>query len=128
MEQARQIVDGLLATLSHFQDWRLPELFAGYGCAEAPLPVAYPTPCQPQAWVTGGIFLLVFTMLGLEPALPGQARRGAPFLPSGTERLHVKEIWVPQGRVDIEVTRLATGTVPCASDLRASEARRPDAA
>ena len=31
-------------------DYRLPELYAGYGTDETPTPLPFPAACHPQAW------------------------------------------------------------------------------
>ena len=62
-----QIVDGALDAADEF-DGRPPELFAGIARSEAPMPVAYPRSCSPQAWSSASILLLVRTMLDLGPA------------------------------------------------------------
>jgi glycogen debranching enzyme len=86
---AATLAGGLLEALSFQPEFRFPELFAGYGRAEAPFPVEYPTACRPQAWATGSVFLLLSTMLGLQddPWNPPGARpevfcrRGSTGLP-----------------------------------------------
>ena len=62
-----QIVDGALDAASEF-DGRPPELFAGIDRREAPMPVAYPSSCSPQAWSSASILLLLRTVLDLAPA------------------------------------------------------------
>ena len=71
-----RIVDGALDAAIRF-DGRPPELFAGIARGEAPMPVAYPSSCSPQAWSSASILLLLRSMLGMEAAL------GAPTLESG---------------------------------------------
>ena len=46
---------------------RLPELFCGLDRADVDTPVPFPTSCSPQAWAAATPFLLLRTMLGLEP-------------------------------------------------------------
>ncbi len=46
---------------------RLPELFCGLDRAEVETPVPFPTSCSPQAWAAATPFLLLRTLLGLEP-------------------------------------------------------------
>ena len=62
-----QIVNGALDAAGEF-DGRPPELFAGVSRVEAPMPVAYPSSCSPQAWSSASILLLVRTMLDLAPS------------------------------------------------------------
>ncbi|NEC53428.1 aminotransferase [Actinospica acidiphila] len=48
-DEVRALADGLAAAAARC-DYRLPEVFAGYGRADAPAPVPYPHSCSPQAW------------------------------------------------------------------------------
>jgi glycogen debranching enzyme len=68
------IVDGALDAAGQFGG-RPPELFAGIARQEAPMPVAYPSSCSPQAWSSASILLLIRTMLGLAPSPDGAAVR-----------------------------------------------------
>ena len=61
-----RIVDGALDAAIEF-DGRPPELFAGIARSDAPMPVAYPSSCSPQAWSSASVLLLVRTMLDLHP-------------------------------------------------------------
>jgi len=68
------IVNGALDAAQEF-DGRPPELFAGISRTEAPMPVAYPSSCSPQAWSSASILLLIRTMLDLNPSLDRDALR-----------------------------------------------------
>ncbi|MDQ1424289.1 MAG: hypothetical protein QOD72_1787, partial [Acidimicrobiaceae bacterium] len=61
-----QIVGGAFDAAREFSG-RPPELFAGISRAAAPMPVAYPSSCSPQAWASASILLLIRTMLALAP-------------------------------------------------------------
>ena len=69
------IFEGLLEAASRFDDYRLPELFAGFPRAEFDEPVPYPVACQPQAWAAGSIPFLLKWGLGPEPGRARQAAR-----------------------------------------------------
>ncbi len=62
-----QIVDGALDAAGHFGG-RPPELFAGIARDEAPMPVAYPASCSPQAWSSASILLLIRALLDMNPS------------------------------------------------------------
>jgi glycogen debranching enzyme len=66
-----RIIDGALDAAIEFAG-RPPELFAGIARADAPVPVAYPSSCSPQAWSSASVLLNLRTMLGLHP------HRGSP--------------------------------------------------
>lgn len=100
IEQAARIVGGLVRALDYSHDFRLPELFAGYGVAEAPFPVEYPTACRPQAWAAGSIFLLLAAMTGLDPA--ASENRTQPFLPPEIGHLRLEGVWIDGRQTDVE--------------------------
>ncbi|MFL6205796.1 MAG: glycogen debranching N-terminal domain-containing protein [Acidimicrobiales bacterium] len=65
-----RIVDGALDAAMHFAG-RPPELFSGISRADAPMPVAYPASCSPQAWSSASVLLLLRALLDLRPAEGG---------------------------------------------------------
>jgi glycogen debranching enzyme len=64
--EAATLAQGILEAADLFGG-RLPEAFGGYKRGVTKYPVQYPTACSPQAWSTGAPFLLIRTILGLEP-------------------------------------------------------------
>ena len=88
-----RIVDGALDAASEF-DGRPPELFAGISRLEAPMPVAYPASCSPQAWSSASVLLLLRSKLGLRPSDDGRTlaieRADLSTIPDlAIERLHL---------------------------------------
>jgi hypothetical protein len=69
-EEALTVARGLFAA-SESWNGRLPELFCGLDRADVDTPVPIPTSCSPQAWSAATPFLLLRTMLGLEPTSDG---------------------------------------------------------
>jgi glycogen debranching enzyme len=67
-----RIIDGAFDAASEF-DGRPPELFAGISRDEAPMPVAYPASCSPQAWSSASVLLSMRSMLGLGPSADGSS-------------------------------------------------------
>ena len=63
---------GLLDAADSFGG-RLPELFCGFDRGDFASPVPYPTSCSPQAWAAAAPFLLLRTLLRLDPAVPFRA-------------------------------------------------------
>lgn len=70
LDEALKVAHGLLAA-SDSWNGRLPELFCGLDRADVDTPVPFPTSCSPQAWSAATPFLLLRTMLGLEPNADG---------------------------------------------------------
>jgi glycogen debranching enzyme len=96
------IFEALLEAASHAEDYRLPELFAGFSRAEFETPVPYPVACHPQAWAAGAIPYLLTTGLGLHAAgLERILRIRRPSLPRWVSRVEVNHLRVADARVDL---------------------------
>ena len=109
------IFEGLLEAASRFDDYRLPELFAGFARAEFDEPVPYPVACQPQAWAAGSIPYLLKWGLGLSPdAMEKRLRIVRPSLPR----------WLRARRRD-RASRSGTPAWTCASSAPATRSRSP---
>ena len=63
---ALTVARGLIAA-SDAWDGRLPELFSGLDELDVGTPVPFHTSCSPQAWAAATPFLLLRTVLGIEP-------------------------------------------------------------
>lgn len=61
-----QIFNGAFDAAREFGG-RPPELFSGISRTEAPIPVAYPSSCSPQAWASASILLMLRNLLDLRP-------------------------------------------------------------
>ncbi len=69
-DEVRTIAEGLFAAAASWHG-RLPELFAGLDRTHVGTPIPFPTSCSPQAWAATSPFLLLRTLLGLEPTDDG---------------------------------------------------------
>jgi glycogen debranching enzyme len=67
-----RIVEGAFDAAMHFAG-RPPELFSGISRDDAPMPVAYPSSCSPQAWSSASVLLLLRAQLDLRPSQGGAA-------------------------------------------------------
>lgn len=125
VEGAHRLIAGLLAA-AQVQGGRLPELFAGLSRSECQVPVAYPTSCSPQAWSAASPFLLLRSMLRLDPWIPYNKVWLAPALPEGIEELHIDRVPLAGARVSIEVSRgkVAIDGLPAGIEL-IREPRKP---
>lgn len=93
---ARALIDA--ATTS---DGRLPELFGGFDRDDIAAPVPYPSSCSPQAWSSAAAMLVVRSMLGLEPDVPGNRLRIRARLPADIPRLELRRVRIGGARVDV---------------------------
>ncbi|NMM34601.1 MAG: amylo-alpha-1,6-glucosidase [Phycicoccus sp.] len=65
--EATRVARSLLASAEAF-DYRWPELYAGAGVLDRPVP--YPASCRPQAWSAASAAVLISVALGFEPDAP----------------------------------------------------------
>lgn len=85
---------------------RLPELFCGFTRRAGESPTLYPVACNPQAWASGSVFLLLQAALGLEIHSP--ERRicfSRAKLPPFIEEVHIRNLRVGAVRVDLALQR-----------------------
>lgn len=104
-DAAAELAGGLLAALAHYEDHRLPELFAGLSRTEAERPVEYATSNSPQAWAAGAVLLVTQVALGLRIDVPAKRIELAPALPIQLGRVQLSGIDVEGHAVEIEVRR-----------------------
>lgn len=60
-----KLLEGLFEASLYVELHRLPELFCGFIRRPGEGPTLYPVACQPQAWASGAVFLLLQACLGL---------------------------------------------------------------
>ncbi len=93
---------------------RLPELFCGftrYYQRQDP-PVSYPVACIPQAWATASVFLLIQSMLNIEPdAQQRKLRILNPQLPEWLVFIEMQDLKVGEASVSMEFRKARTGLV-----------------
>ncbi len=105
-EDFTAIFEGLLEAASRFDDYRLPELFAGFPREEFDEPVPYPVACQPQAWAAGSIPFLLKWGLGLSPdALENRLAIVRPSLPRWLNRVELSGLLLGNARIDLVFER-----------------------
>jgi glycogen debranching enzyme len=103
-----RIFNDLLDAAAGFDDYRLPELFAGFARADYESPVPYPVACSPQAWAAGALPSMLIAGLGLVPN--GLERRlciARPSLPRQVSRLALRGLRIAGARVDLLFERVA---------------------
>jgi glycogen debranching enzyme len=114
-----RLFEALLEAASHADDYRLPELFAGFSRTEFEIPVPYPVACRPQAWAAGAIPWLLTSGLGLRA--DGLAKRllvRRPSLPHWLNRVEVDGLRVAGARVDLLFERAGAGDHVALTDAR----------
>jgi glycogen debranching enzyme len=88
-------------------EMRLPELYCGFerrGRGDGP--VGYPVACMPQAWASGSVFMLLQASLGISiSAFSQEIRIEEPHLPSGVDRLEIRNLQVGTRTVNLTFQR-----------------------
>jgi glycogen debranching enzyme len=103
VEEAQQVGLGLLDAAVH-GGGRLPELFCGFDRTELSVPVAYPTSCSPQAWAAAAPWLVVRSLLRLDPDLPNSRVMVAPAVPDRMLPLRIEHP-LASTRITLDVRR-----------------------
>jgi len=78
-DEATRVAQSLLAAAETF-DYRWPELYAGAGVLDRPVP--YPASCRPQAWSSASAAVLISVALGFEPDAPASRLTLRPARPA----------------------------------------------
>jgi glycogen debranching enzyme len=115
------VITGVFEAATHFR-MRLPELFCGFERINGQPPTPYPVACQPQAWASGSVFMLLQACLGIR--IDGARREihlEQPLLPIGIESLVLRELKVGSAAVDVHLQRFGDDIVVAPSHRPQSE-------
>lgn len=109
-DHAERLVTGLFAATAHFQRLRLPEVLAGHGADESPIPTPYPGSNSPQAWSASATVQLVQILLGLYPFAPAKLLLLVrPRLPAWLGEITLRDLRVGDARVSLRFRRERDG-------------------
>lgn len=113
------LLEQIVAAAGGYLDARLPELYAGLprqGGTHGPVP--YPVSCSPQAWAAGSVFLLLQSVLGLEPDAGRNVLRVRPLFPLSLSIVRLQRLRVRGVVIDLEIeaTDETTYMIRCASE------------
>jgi len=99
-----RIMTGLFEA-SMFMDLnRLPELFCGFDRRPNEGPTLYPVACNPQAWASGSLYMLLQCCMGLSiDAKSKQITFSKPVIPSYLEEIRIRNLRVGSARIDVNV-------------------------
>ena len=109
-----RVTSALFESARLMQYKRLPELFCGFTrkFKRQDPPVRYPVACMPQAWAAASVFLLIQSMLHIEPdAQNRELRIIDPILPHWLDFLRIENIRVGNSSCDLEFRRSGKGLV-----------------
>ena len=86
-DEATKVAQSLLSSAVAF-DYRWPELYAGAGVLDRPVP--FPASCRPQAWSAASAAVLISVALGFEPDAPGGRLTLRPARPAAYGQMTVR--------------------------------------
>ncbi len=101
VDHAHRVIEAQLAVAARTA--RLPELFAGLGRDEVPVPAAYPASCSPQAWAAAAPLSWLRTILRLDPWVSQGQVWIAPELPPSLHHLEVQGIEIAGHNLSVSV-------------------------
>jgi glycogen debranching enzyme len=111
-ESSAMVLAGLLDASIFLDLHRLPELLCGFPRRPGESPTLYPVACNPQAWASAAIFLLLEACLGLSVSAPEQTVVfSKPILPAFLPKVSIRDLKVGDARVDLLLTRHDEGDV-----------------
>ncbi|MGH7077208.1 MAG: amylo-alpha-1,6-glucosidase, partial [Acetobacteraceae bacterium] len=111
-DAAARVLSGLFAIGRHADLHRLPELFCGFPRMRNQGPTGYPLACSPQAWAAAALPGALGACLGLgfDPAARNITFHH-PVLPDFITWLHLKNLTLGNGAIDIVLHRVGRTTV-----------------
>jgi glycogen debranching enzyme len=103
---ALKVLGGLFDASVFMNLHRLPELFCGFPRRPGESPTLYPVACNPQAWASASVFLLLKATLGLEISATDRVIRFSQGrLPEFLERVRIMNLRVLDVTVDLQLER-----------------------
>jgi glycogen debranching enzyme len=101
-----KVFTALFDTSTFVYQHRLPELFCGFERVRGEAPTLYPVACEPQAWASASVFLLLQACLGLSiQAAENRITFSYPSLPEFLQQVVVRGLKVGPASVDIALNR-----------------------
>jgi glycogen debranching enzyme len=103
---ALRILNGLFDASLYVDLHRLPEVFCGFVRRPGEGPTLYPVACNPQAWASASVYLLLDACFGL--SIEGESRQvrfRSPTLPESLNEVRITNLEVDTGRMDIVLKR-----------------------
>lgn len=105
-EEATRVLTGLFDASIFLDLNRLPELFCGFERQRGAGPTLYPVACDPQAWASGAVFLLLQACLGL--SIRANEKRVCfdhPALPPFLQEVAIRDLKVGTASIDLHFGR-----------------------
>jgi glycogen debranching enzyme len=105
-EHVLTVMRGMFEASSAIDLHRLPELFCGFPRRSGEDPVPYPVACNPQAWASASVFMLLGACLGLDvSARERLVRFTRAKLPAFLDEVHIRNLQVGSETLDFVLER-----------------------
>ncbi|HKX61890.1 MAG TPA: amylo-alpha-1,6-glucosidase, partial [Verrucomicrobiae bacterium] len=105
-EGALKILEALFDASRCMDLNRLPELYCGFRRRRGEGPTLYPVACNPQAWASGSVFLVLQACLGLRIEAAGaRIFFDNPQLPESISEMKIRDLKVASATVDLSLVR-----------------------
>jgi len=103
--EAQQIAEGIFAAAERFEQYSLPELWAGVAREPGAFPVPYLGTNVPQAWAAASVFRLIAILCGIHTAGRNRTIYVNPDLPDWLPDLTLKNLRAGQGAAELYLKR-----------------------
>ena len=110
-EEANQVSEAIFRAASYFAMNQLPELYAGVQRDSSNFPVQYIGANVPQGWAAGSTFMLLQSMLGIQPDAPNGVLYIDPSLPFWLPDVTLRDLKLGKESFDIRFERKQSTTV-----------------
>ncbi len=104
-QEAARITRGISGAASYFENYRLPEVYAGIQQQKGAFPIQYAQANVPQAWAAGAIFHLLQAILGLQADAPNQQLFVDPDLPEWLPDITLHQLTLGKATLDLRFWR-----------------------
>ena len=109
--EAGELLGHLFGVSLYYGGSRLPELYCGFSRVTGHGPTRYPVACAPQSWAAGAPFLLLGSVLGLEPEADRQRLNlRVPTLPAWMDSLDLHHLRLGGEELQLRFERSVHGT------------------
>ncbi len=110
-QKTGELLGHLYGVSLYYEGARLPELFCGFTRRRGFGPTRYPVACSPQSWAAGAPFLLLSSVLGLEPeAERHRLMLRKPMLPDWLNHLELRGLRLGDRHAHLHFTRMGADT------------------
>ncbi len=103
--EAARIARGISEAGSYFENYRLPEVYAGITQQKGAFPIQYAQANVPQAWAAGSVFHLLQAILGLQADAPNHRLYVDPELPVWLPEITLRQLTIGNATVDLRFWR-----------------------